>query len=166
MALPSPTALVATVPYTKFTTTAHIWVPTIASMAAPTLAEFNAGKLLTPEITMISGFDTQVAELANPKAGTSFAGTLPGRETPQASTIEFELSTAGPTVDARSVFSINQLGYVVFCNEGIVTGGFCDIWPVRVGSPSIPQDLEQIAKLVVDFHPYKAPQRYVAIPTA
>jgi hypothetical protein len=166
MALPSPTALVATVPYTKFTTTAHIWVPTIASMAAPTLAEFNAGKLLTPEITAVTGFDTQVAELSNPKAGTSFAGTLPGRETPNASSIEFELSTAGPTVDARSVFSKNQLGYVVICNEGIVTGGYCDIFPVRVGAPAIPQDLEQIAKIMVDFHIYKTPQLYVAIPTA
>lgn len=166
MALPNPTSLVATIPYTKFTTTVTAWVPTIATQSAPTLAEINAGKNLTPEITAISGFDLAVADLANPKAGSNFTGNLPGRVTPNASTIQFELSTAGPSVDVRSVLTDSLLGFLVFFNEGIVTGGSCDVWPVRVGTVSVPQDIEAIAMCVVDFHTYRAPSKYVAIPTA
>lgn len=166
MALPNPPVLTQTVPYTKFSTTRYLWVPTIATQGSPTLAEFNAGKDLTPEITSVAGFDTQVAELALQKAGTSFAGNLPGRETPNASSITFTLSTAGPTVDVRSVLTQNAIGFVVVCNEGIVTSGYCDIWPSRIGAVSVTQDLEAIAMAVVSFSIYRTPSRYVAIPTA
>ena len=166
MALPNPPSLTATVPYTVFSTRAYLWVPTIATQSAPTLAEFNAGKNLTSEITAVSGFDTQVNEIQLPKAGTPFEGSLPGRETPNASTITFALSSAGPSVDVRSVLTQNAVGFVVVCNEGLVTGASCDIWPVRIGAVSVTQNLEAIADAVVSFSIYRAPSRYVAIPTA
>jgi hypothetical protein len=166
MALPNPSSLTATVPYTKFSTSVYLWVPSIASQSSPTLAEFNAGKNLTPELEAVNGFDTQVAEVQILKAGTSFAGSLPGRETPNASTLTFTLSTAGPTVDVRSVLTQNALGFVVICNEGIVTGGYCDIWPTRIGAVSVSQDLEKEATAVVSFSIYRTPSRNVAIPTA
>lgn len=166
MALPNPPVLAVTTPYTKFNTTRYLWVPTIANQSAPLLAEFNAGKDLTTEITAVAGFDTQVNEIANPKAGTNFEGNMPGRETPTASTITFQLSTGGPTVDVRSVLTQNAIGFIVICNEGIVTAGYCDIWPTRIGAVSVTQNLEAIAEAVVSFSIYRAPSRYVAIPTA
>lgn len=166
MALPTPSALTQTVPYTVFSTRVFLWVPTIATQASPTLAEFNAGKNLTTELTAISGFDTQVSEIQLPKAGTSFEGSLPGRETPNQSSMTFALSTAGPSVDVRSVLTQNLVGFIVTCNEGLVTGAACDIWPVRVGAVSVTQNLEAIADAVVSFSIYRAPSRYVAIPTA
>jgi hypothetical protein len=166
MALPNPPSLTATIPYTKFSTSVYLWLPTIATQGAPTLAEFNAGKNLTSELMAVSGFDTQVAEIQLLKAGTSFAGNLPGRETPNASTLTFALSTAGPTVDVRSVLTQNALGFVVICNEGIVTSGYCDIWPSRIGAVSVTQDLEKDAEAVVSFSIYRTPSRNVAIPTA
>lgn len=166
MALPTPPALTATIPYTKFTTSTYLWVPTIASLSAPTLAEFNAGKNLTPEITAVSGFTTSTAAIDNPKAGTSFTGSLPGRKTAAGSMLTFELSTGGPTVDVRSVLTEGTTGFVVICNEGIVTSGYCDIFPVRIGSVAVHQDLEAIATADVEFYIYKTPQVAVAIPTA
>jgi hypothetical protein len=166
MTLPTPTALTATIPYTKFSTSTYLWVPTIATQATPSLAEFNAGKNLTPEISAVSGFDTQVADLQLPKAGTNFEGSLPGRETPNASSITFALSTAGPTVDVRSVLTQNAVGFVVICNEGLVASGYCDIWPARIGAVSVTQDLEAVAMAVVSFSIYRTPSRYVLIPTA
>lgn len=166
MALPNPPVITATTQYTKFNTTRYIWLPTVADIHAPTLAEFNAGTDLTPEITAISGFDTQVNEIANPKAGTNYTGNLPGRETPNATTITFALSTAGPTVDVRSVLVQNASGVMAICNEGIVASGYSDNWPSRVAAVSVQQDLEGIAIAVVSFSLYKTPARYVAIPTA
>lgn len=166
MALPNPPSLTATVPYSKFSTSVYLWVPTIATQGAPTLAEFNAGKNLTSELKVVSGFDTAVAEIQILKAGTSFGGNIPGRETPNASSLTFSLSTAGPTVDVRSVLVQNALGFVVICNEGIVTGGYCDIWPSRIGAVSVSQDLEKDAEAVVSFSIYRTPSRNIAIPTA
>lgn len=166
MALPSPTALTATVPYTKFTTSAYLWVPTIAALATPTLAEVNAGKNLTTELTAVSGFTTSTASIELAHAGTSFTGSLPGRKTAADSSLTFTLSTAGPTADVRSVITEGLVGYIVICNEGIVTSAYCDIFPVRVGSVAVTQDLEAIAMAEISFYIYKTPQVAVAIPTA
>lgn len=166
MALPNPSSLTATVPYTKFSTTTYLWVPTIASQAAPTLAEFNAGKNLTPEITAVAGFQKSTASLDLPKAGTTFTGNLPGRQTASDSSLTFTLSTAGPTVDVRSVLTEGLSGFIVICNEGIVASGYCDIWPVRIGTVKVMQDIEAIAMAEVDMYTPKTPSINVAIPTA
>jgi hypothetical protein len=166
MALPAPPVLTATVPYTKFSTTKYLYVPTIAVQAAPTLAEINAGKDVTLQLTAVAGFDTTTASLDLPRGGTTFTGNLPGRKTANDSSMTFILSTAGPTVDVRSVILEAALAFVVICNEGIVTGGFMDVWPVRVGSVSTLQDLEAIAMAHAQFYVYQDASKAVAIPTA
>jgi hypothetical protein len=166
MPLPTVPVLTATVPYTKFSTTRYLWVPTISSQAAPTKAEFEAGKDLTPEVSSVSGFSTTTASIEKPVAGTTFTGSLPGRKTAEDSSITFIISTAGPSVDVRSVITEGSLGFIVICNEGIVTSMLCDIWPVRVGSVSTPQDIEAIAMVTAQFYIYRDASKAVAIPTA
>lgn len=165
MALPAAPALTATVPYTKFTTSVYYWVPTIAVQAAPTLAELNAGKDLTKQLNALSGFDTTTADIALPLAGTSFTGSLPGRKTANASSMTFVLSQTGPASDVRSVILEQAVGNIVIFNEGVVTGGVMDIFPVRVGSVSTTQDLEAIAMAVAQFYIYRDASKAVAIPT-
>lgn len=166
MTLPTPTALAATVPYTKFSTTKYLWVPTIATQATPSLAEISAGKDLTLQITAVSGFDTTTASLDIQRAGTTFTGNLPGRKTANASSLTFLLSTAGPAVDVRSVITESALGYIVICNEGLTVGAAMDIWPVRVGSVSTTQDIEAVAMCVIQFYVYQDASKAVTVPSA
>lgn len=165
MALPAPTALVQTVTYTKFSTTRYCWVPTIAIQSAPTLAELNAGKDLTLQIEAVAGFSTTTASIDVPRAGTTFTGNMPGRKTAAGSSLTFYLSQTGPTVDVRSLITEGLTGFVVIFNEGIVTGGGMDVWPVRVGSVQVMQDIEAVASALIEFYVPAQPSTNLAVPT-
>lgn len=169
MALPSAPKLTPTgAVYAAFSKEIIYIVPTIANPAAPTLAEFNAGKDVSLQVQSISGFSTQVNALDVARMGTNFTGNIGGRETANASQLMFYASDAGPTDDVRSQAALlqNAKGFVVIFNEGVVTGGSCDIWPYRVGAVSVAQDIEAVKIITVDFNIYSAPSRNIAIPTA
>jgi len=169
MALPSAPKLTPTgAVYSAFSKEVIYIVPTIANPAAPTLAEFNAGKDVSLQVQAVNGFATAVASLDVPRLGTNFTGNIGGRETADASSIVFYASDAGPTDDVRSQASLlqNAKGFVVIFNEGVVTSGSCDIWPYRVGSVSVAQDVEAVKLITVNFNIYTAPSRNIAIPTA
>lgn len=166
MALPTPTVLPTTVPYTKFNTTRYLLIPTIAVLSAPTLSEISAGKDITPQLTAVSGFTTSTASLDLTLAGNGFTGNLPGRKSAAESSMTFVLSSQGPASDIRSIILEGAVTNVAICNEGLVTSASMDIWPVRVGSVSTEQDLEAIAMAVAQFYTYALPAKAVAIPTA
>jgi len=169
MALPAaPVLALSGNPYALFSKEVVYIVPTIATQATPTLAELNAGKDVTKHITAISGFEFSVASIDVPRAGTNFTGNVPGRQSASDSSITFINSDGGPSVDARGLatLALNATGYVVFFNEGVVTGGACDVWPFRVSSVSPSRDLEALGTTVIAFSIPNTPSLSVTIPTA
>lgn len=58
------------------------FVPSIANLAAPTIAELNAGTLLTATLipTGLSGFENTSAEVDNTSLASTFDTKLPGRQ--------------------------------------------------------------------------------------
>lgn len=58
------------------------FVPTIANIAAPTVAELNAGTLLQATLvpTGLEGFENSVAEVDNTSLASGFDTKLPGRK--------------------------------------------------------------------------------------
>lgn len=57
------------------------WVPSIASQAAPTVAELNAGTLLHDTMTPdgLEGFEASTAKVDNSSLGSTFDTGVPGR---------------------------------------------------------------------------------------
>src|SRR4051812_47307158 len=103
MALPAATPLAPGTPYTVFDNRVYYLVPTIANLAAPTLAEFNAGSDITGCIAAVAGFATTTGSIDVPRAGTKFTGNLPGRQTAADSSITYYLDKAGVDVRASQV---------------------------------------------------------------
>lgn len=58
------------------------YVPTIANIAAPTVAELNAGTLLQATLvpTGLEGFENSIAEVDNTSLASTFDTKLPGRK--------------------------------------------------------------------------------------
>jgi hypothetical protein len=166
MALPTPLTLTASVRYFKAGTTRYIFVPTLVSKAAPTLAEVSAGTDLTSEVVAgsVNGFNTSSEKLDVPDAGTRFTSSIPGRITSDDSAMTFYASSTG--TDARGTFSLGLNGYMLICHEGLVTSAKCDVFPVRVGSVSPEQDTEDSGKITVTFFVTSAPAAGVPIPVA
>lgn len=164
MALPSAPPLAPGTPYTVFDNRVYYIVPTIAVRTAPTLAELNAGSDVTGCIGAVSGFATSTASLDVPRAGTGFTGNLPGRKTATDSSITYYLDTAG--VDVRASQTEGLVTNVVIFTEGVKTGGHLSVFPVRLGSVSVQEDLEAVAMAEISYFIYASPAQFIAIPTS
>lgn len=76
------------------------WVTTIANKAAPTVAELNAGLLLTSLMTAdgLSGWQPQTADVANRKLDSTFDSTDVGSISIDSPVLRFYKQVTGDTI--------------------------------------------------------------------
>jgi hypothetical protein len=169
MTLPAPTLSTSTVDYIPAGVRRFTFVPTIAShapgAAAPTSAELTAGKDYTPDVTAVAGFTQTATDVDNSSFASDYTTTVPGMRSSAASTWTMKASSSGD--DARTELVPGTNGFVVIYNEGIVTGGKCDVWPVRIKSCNADQvAMGALATITVEFSIPFEPTTGVAIPTS
>lgn len=116
------------------------FVPTIASLSAPTAVEINAGTQLDTQLAEINGFEFTNTAIDTPDMASSFVSKIPGEDTVGDSNMTF-YQLSGTTNPISLALAKNAVGYVVLFHEGIAgalpaASDKCDIWPVIVASNS------------------------------
>lgn len=165
MALPAPTLATATTDYIPAGTSRFTFVPTIATPGAPTSAELAAGTDYTNEITARAGFSSSAADVDNSTYGSRTNTNIPGAITIAQSSWTLKADKLG--ADARAALTQDLNGFVVDYPGGIVTGGKCNVWPVRVASSDLDTAARDgLATATVMFSTTGVPAKNIAIPTA
>jgi hypothetical protein len=139
-----------------------LFLPTIAaSTYVPTTGEITGGTDLTPEVADISGWSYSTAFIETRDAATRVRPKLAGAVTLEDSSITFNGSTMSAS-DARSVFTTNQVGYIVMADAGTGTGKPAEVFPVTVGSVVKVRSLDgDNFKIRVDFGVTNVPKDVV-----
>ena len=130
-----------------------LFLPTIAATNyTPTSAEITAGTNLSSEVDDISGWSYSTTFIETKDAKSRIRPKLSGPVSLDDSSITFNGSSAGPTTDARSVFTLNQSGFILFADAGLGTGKAGEVFPVTVGSIVKVRNLADASfKIRVDF---------------
>lgn len=171
MALPSPTVAPVLLGEILQGKISAIWVPTVASITAPTSAEIGAGTDYKNQIAGIDGFVPSGSVVDFPNAGTRQVANVPGLTTLGEGTVTFNLSKVIATTDARAVFNDGAdgttptSGYWYFLPEGIVTGAKMRGFAATVMSTGPSTALEAVKTIAVSFSLQLA-TGFITVPTA
>jgi hypothetical protein len=140
------------------------WVPTIASKAAPSRSELNAGTDITAEVVdgSLSGFRQTASTIDAPDVGNLFTAQVSGRTTAASSSFNVYISKTG--TDARSLLTLGLSGFICIFPEGDVTGRTLQVWPVYITSPDPDQDTSKAGQIMVEFAVTSAPAMLVSVP--
>lgn len=156
-------AITASTRYFDPETTKVYFVATIASKAAPTRLELDAGTDLSPEIADLSGWVISGEDVATPDLGTRFTSNIPGREAADDSSLTLYADDGG--ADARTIMPAGTNGFIVWLDGGDVTANKMDVYPVRVRSVGKMRNLQnEAAKLQFQFSITSKPASNVAVP--
>lgn len=155
-------AITASTRYYRPGVTKVYFCPTIANKSAPTRAELNAGTDISPEIASVSGWQPSRNFLDAPDLASEFVPRVAAGLEPGDASINMYASSN--SIDARSLLSMDTVGFIVFLYEGDVAGRKMNVFPIRVGSDAQEIDLGNVAVLVFDFAITSAPARNVTIP--
>lgn len=158
----APTPITASSRYFAPGTTKVYFFPACANKAAPTRAELDAGKDLTPEISTINGWTVTSNLIDVPDYGTTFTGKIPGRTAAADSSINCYASSN--TIDVKAVLPRNTTGFVGIMWAGDVPTQKCDVFPIRVASAGRQVPDNAASDVVVQFAITGAPAEDVAIP--
>ncbi|MEH0552586.1 phage tail tube protein [Streptomyces sp. B21-101] len=140
----------------------YYFVPTIASLASPTRVELDAGTDLTGEVADVSGFQTTSESTDTPDLGSRFVSKIPGRISADDSSITMYASE--DSQDVRQLLPRDTAGYIVQFPEGDVSGKTMDVFPVKVASAPKMTDVEDPAKIEVQFTITAEPAENVTVP--
>lgn len=119
------------------------YVPTIANIAAPTVAELNAGTLLQSTLIPagLEGFENTTADVDNTSLASSFDTVLPGRQSLSGTGLVLKKQDATDTVfNLLSVPGTN--GYIVI-RDGVANATAwtiadkVEVYPIRTASHSM-----------------------------
>lgn len=158
------TPINASVRYYRRGKTKVLWVPAIASKAAPTRTELNAGTALEGETGAMSGWQTTSATVGTPALGSRFTPVVGGEITAADSSLTFWASLDGD--DVRSLLTREATGFVVWMDEGDVEGRTMDVYPVTVTSQAKVRELDSAAQIMAQFAITSEPAENVSIPAA
>jgi hypothetical protein len=130
---------------------AIVFLPTIAAATyVPTTLEITNGTDLTKEVDDIAGWSYSTTFIETKDAASRVSPKLAGRISLEDSSITFNGSLNG--TDARTVFSLDQTGYILMADAGLGTGKKGEVFPVSVGSVVKVRSLDADAfKIRVDF---------------
>lgn len=158
------TPINASVRYYRRGTTKVLWVPTIANKNAITRPEINAGTALEGETGNMAGWQTTSATVGTPALGSRFTPVVGGEITAADSSLTFWASKDGD--DVRTLLQREDVGFVVWMDEGDVEGQTCDIYPVSVTSQAKVRELDSAAQIMAQFAITSEPAENVTIPAA
>lgn len=140
---------------------AIVFLPTIAAATyVPTAPEIAAGTDLTKEVDDIAGWSYSTNFIETKDAATRVTPKLAGRITLEDSSITFNGSLNG--TDARTVFTLDQTGYIMMADAGLGTGKKAEVFPVSVGAVVKVRSLDADPfKIRVDFGVTNVPKDVV-----
>ncbi|CAL9665155.1 hypothetical protein SUDANB145_07124 (plasmid) [Streptomyces sp. enrichment culture] len=141
-----------------------LWVPTIASKAAPTRAELDAGTALEGETGAMAGWQTTSGTVPTPALGSRFTPVVGGEITAADSSLTFWASQDGD--DVRALLLREARGYIVWMDEGDIPAQTMDVFPVQVTSQAKVRELDQAAQIMCQFAITSEPAENVTIPAA
>lgn len=108
------------------------FVPTVASIGAPTVANIAAGDELTDDMADVSGFGYENQPIDVPDLGDTFTSQIDGPDQAQASSITFYDDSAG-TPTLKTTLAKGATGYIVISPYGGVSANdVVEVWPVKV----------------------------------
>lgn len=110
-------------------------VTDIPNPAAPTVAQITAGVDITAVLRGSTGFTSEVADLNAEDQSSTWAKTIPGGETAQASSLNLYAGDLDADTEEviRDAFVEGSERFVVFCLRGAPTAGEpANVFPVRI----------------------------------
>lgn len=118
-----------------------VWVPTIANIAAPTVAELNAGTRLDTTMTSdgLMGFEADTQAVDNTPLSGKFDTELPGRPQVKNNALRLKKQNGNPGSDAIfNLLAPNTSGYVAIrksldANTAWASGQLTQIYPSTTG---------------------------------
>lgn len=139
------------------------FAPSIASLAAPTVAELNtAGKNITPALREVGGFKFGGSTEDSADMDSLFPKTVAGMQTVDQSSIKCKEGDGDATDFLRVVealLPLNATGFIVFTPQGVAaTGKRARVWPISVIANSPDESADSgVATLTVSFSHPSAP---------
>jgi hypothetical protein len=142
------------------------YVPTLASTSSPSAATINAGTALHEVMAAWTGFTSEQADLPVPDMGSTWEGTIPGGETPAASSITIYAGSddADDEEVARAALVEGDEGYIVVVKRAKAAAAAdpVDVFPVRIKSSNDEYSADNAAaRFVVGFTIYDPPSKNV-----
>jgi hypothetical protein len=111
--------------------TSKIWfLPAVADISAPTVAEVNAGTDLSPFVNGISGFQYSNERIDAPNLASSFTPQIDGPDTVSDSSIVCN-DDSGGTTTARTTLPKGTTGYLFLMPYGRVPTKRGEVWPAK-----------------------------------
>lgn len=148
-------------------TSEFYFVPTVASLNAPTVANITAGEDLTPDLAEIAGFEFTNSPIVTPDMATTFSTQIPGEDTAAESSMTFYEDDA--VDDIMTTLAKGTDGFIVIFPQGTATGAvsagdIAEVWPVTVASNSRQYTAEnEAAKFRVMFSVTSEPDQTATI---
>ncbi|HEX2578690.1 MAG TPA: hypothetical protein VHK88_20265 [Aquihabitans sp.] len=148
------------------------FLPSAASVSAPTVANFTAGEDITDAIVSMSGFTFAANKTEVPNLGSRFTPSVSGRLTAEDSSIEFYKGDSATDLEeiVRVLLPRGADGYIarVHPKDGaqaaIAAATKVEMWPVEVMSNSIaPPVPGEAAKFTVQFSIPRQPNQSATI---
>lgn len=138
------------------------YVPTIATQAAPTRAELNAGTALGGEVSAIDGWQVTSNFIDAPDLASTFISKVASSTEAGDSSLTFYASSN--SIDVRALLPRGTAGYIVFLDESDVAGKKMDVFKILVAAAPKQRDLGELAQIQVQFSIVSAPSENVTIP--
>ncbi|MFC5187134.1 phage tail tube protein [Actinomadura harenae] len=139
------------------------FVPSIASISAPTRAELDAGTDLSPQVADIDGWTVQSEQIETPDLGSTFTSKIPGSTSADDSSLTMYTDLGG--ADVRTLLPRGTDGFIVWLDGGDVAGRKMDVFPIRVASLGKKRTTDDDAETIdVGFSITAEPAENVTIP--
>lgn len=120
------------------------FVPSIANIAAPTVAELNAGTLLHSYLVPagLTGFENTTAEVDNTALDSTFDTKLPGRQSYSGTMMTFKKQDNGTDPVFTLMTTPNTNGFIVIRDElpagnAWATSQRMEVYPIRTATHSM-----------------------------
>jgi hypothetical protein len=139
------------------------YCPAIASIAAPTRTELNAGTDLTPEVAGFGNWGLTSSAVDTPDLASRFTPNIPGLVTADGPTISMYADST--SADVRTLLPRDTAGFIVVFPEGDVAGQGMDVFPVKVLAAEKMASLGNPATIDLTFAVTLEPEENVTVPS-
>ncbi len=140
-----------------------VFMPTVATLTAPTRVEINAGTDLSNEIADLSGWVITSGTIDTPDLGSRFTSRIGGRLSVDDSSLTMYADVGG--VDVRTLLPRTTTGVIAVMDGGDVAGRKMDLFRVEVLSNGKSRSAgDDAATIEVQFSITAKPAENVTVP--
>lgn len=147
------------------------FVPTIADVSAPTVAEIAAGTELSPAVTAIDNFETSTSRISQGVLASKVDVQIDGNQTlgdAAMTLLEGDGVSGGDETAYAAIFTAlaeDATGYIVLAPVGAAATKKVEVWPVKVGAKNRVWaiDTNEMAKYRVAFAVTAAPTKAATV---